>query len=674
MRIESCFIKGLLLVVMAGLCVPAQAGGMHSRIAEVKSSAGKMQGVVLDLEWPHGAGQGQLRLSAQRLVLPALGYEASDLRWQCPLVRAGGGWQCDGVVQVRGNSPGRMMVALSPAATRADLRLGNRRLGLESIAASPDITRISIERIPAAWLQEFLSTLWTQGRWTAGSLSGRVDIASPAKGPFGVDTDLELADIGIETPSGAIAAAALAGRLQVVYRQAANQTQVDTRFTARGGEFLAGNLYATLPKSPVALHLLARQHGTQPWELPVLQWSDPGVLSVDGRAILNAQSLPDLLALNVVAADLSVARDRYLSGFLAPAGFADLALDGQLDAHMQMNQGAVNSLLATLKNVNAIDRQGRFVLAGVAGDLAWNAGEGPVASRIGWHNGALFGIGLGPGSFPFASQNGELRLLQPAAIDVLGGHLSLNHLNWQAPAGEHGATFDFGVAVDKLDLASLSQRLGWPAFTGSIDGRIPSAHFRDNVLNLDGGLEMDLFNGRLRLDGLSMERPFGVAPTLSADVAIEDIDLEPMTKVFGFGSITGRLDGHINHLRLVDWAPVAFDAHLQTDKQWKGRRRISQRAVNDISSVGGSGLIAGLQAKVLGFFDDFGYEQIGLGCLLKDNVCRMEGIGSAGDGYIIVAGAGLPRIQVVGFRRRVDWPTLVARLNAATQGQAPVIQ
>jgi hypothetical protein len=113
---------------------------------------------------------------------------------------------------------------------------------------------------------------------------------------------------------------------------------------------------------------------------------------------------------------------------------------------------------------------------------------------------------------------------------------------------------------------------------------------------------------------------------------------------------------------------------LQTDKQWKGRRRISQRAVNDISSVGGSGLIAGLQAKVLGFFDDFGYEQIGLGCLLKDNVCRMEGIGSAGDGYIIVAGAGLPRIQVVGFRRRVDWPTLVARLNAATQGQAPVIQ
>ena len=39
-----------------------------------------------------------------------------------------------------------------------------------------------------------------------------------------------------------------------------------------------------------------------------------------------------------------------------------------------------------------------------------------------------------------------------------------------------------------------------------------------------------------------------------------------------------------------------------------------------------------------------------------------------------VEGAGLPRIQVVGFRRRVDWPTLVSRLRAATAGQAPVIE
>jgi hypothetical protein len=84
--------------------------------------------------------------------------------------------------------------------------------------------------------------------------------------------------------------------------------------------------------------------------------------------------------------------------------------------------------------------------------------------------------------------------------------------------------------------------------------------------------------------------------------------------------------------------------------------------------------MAGLQAQALRLFDDFGYARLGLGCRLRENVCQMSGVDSAGDGYTIVQGAGLPRIQVVGFRRRVDWPTLVARLKAATEGQAPVIQ
>ena len=183
-----------------------------------------------------------------------------------------------------------------------------------------------------------------------------------------------------------------------------------------------------------------------------------------------------------------------------------------------------------------------------------------------------------------------------------------------------------------------------------------------------------LFGGSVSLTELVMERPFGVAPTLSADIVIQDIDMEPMTAALGFGTITGRLDGRIAQLRMVDWSPVAFDARLNSDPDWKGRKRISQRAVEDISKVGGAGLVAGLQTQLLKLFDDFGYSRIGLACRLRDNVCAMDGVSSAGDGYTIVEGSGLPRIQVVGFRRRVDWPTLVARLVAATEGQAPVIQ
>ena len=52
----------------------------------------------------------------------------------------------------------------------------------------------------------------------------------------------------------------------------------------------------------------------------------------------------------------------------------------------------------------------------------------------------------------------------------------------------------------------------------------------------------------------------------------------------------------------------------------------------------------------------------------------MGGLDSRDGGYTIVRGAGLPRLTVVGHQRRVDWPVLVARLKAATQGTPPVIK
>ena len=87
------------------------------------------------------------------------------------------------------------------------------------------------------------------------------------------------------------------------------------------------------------------------------------------------------------------------------------------------------------------------------------------------------------------------------------------------------------------------------------------------------------------------------------------------------------------------------------------------------------GLGNSLQAQALKLFDDFGYRRIGISCKLAEQVCDMDGLGSAGNGFIIVQGSGLPRLTVVGYNRRVDWPTLVERLTAVTQGESkPVIE
>ena len=53
----------------------------------------------------------------------------------------------------------------------------------------------------------------------------------------------------------------------------------------------------------------------------------------------------------------------------------------------------------------------------------------------------------------------------------------------------------------------------------------------------------------------------------------------------------------------------------------------------------------------------------------------MRGVGQTGTGdYYIVEGRGLPRIDVVGRARDVDWPTLVQQLTTVDFGSDAAFQ
>ncbi|MEO6172403.1 MAG: hypothetical protein ABIP02_04740 [Arenimonas sp.] len=674
MQLFSHILKSSLVFLLLGSGV-VHSEVMKMKIANIKAGVGSLHNVEVDLNWPKGAKQGDLRVRAAALDFPLMSYQEKNIDWQCSLVRTlNEGWKCQGKVRQQGGKAHPLALDYSMAGTSVDLRIDDKKIRYENSTASPDLYRIELQKIPVAWLKAYLAGIWQEGKWTSGNIGGRIDVITPAKAPFEVITDLQLADVGLETPDGWLAAAGMKGRLRLNYREAGKQTTIQTRYTAQGGEFLAQGLYVLFPKTPVEIDVQMQKQGTANWLVPQISWQDGKVLNLKGSANLDAKGSMSDLNLDVKLPDLATARDRYLSGFLAPAGFPDLILSGGTQAKIRINNRQLEQLDVKLDAINVIDNKARFTFAGLNGDVRWTQLPGSLQSGFTWTNAAMYGIGLDKAKFDFNSANGSLNLSQPVNVAALEGIIRLDHFRWQPPKGDLDTRFELGMSMDKLDMASLSQRLGWPAFTGSISGKIPKARYQNNILNLDGGLQISVFSGEVGLSNLVMERPFGVAPTLSADVVLNNIDMEPMTKAFDFGSITGSLDGYINNLRLVDWSPVAFDANFYTDKNWKGKRRISQKAVRDISSVGGSGLMAGLQNQALKLFDDFGYEKIGISCKLKDNVCTMDGVGSAGDGYIIVAGGGLPRIQVVGFRRRVDWPTLIARLKAATEGQAPVIQ
>jgi hypothetical protein len=284
----------------------------------------------------------------------------------------------------------------------------------------------------------------------------------------------------------------------------------------------------------------------------------------------------------------------------------------------------------------------------------------------------MHSLQFGAARLPLRSAEGGLMLTSPVSVPLLGGILRLAKLNYTPQADDE--RLELSLALEDADLGALSAAFGWPAFTGKVSGELPQVRYESQRLEFAGGLRAALFDGQVQVSQLSMERPFGVAPMLAASIDVSGLDLAPLTGAFGFGEITGRLDGHIHGLRLVDWEPVAFDAAFHTVARRGERQRISQRAVRELTEVGGGGLAAGLQNQVLKAFSSFGYARIGLSCVLANNVCTMGGAGPAdGGGYVIVDGSGLPRVNVIGHQKRVDWPVLVGRLKAATEGRMPVI-
>jgi hypothetical protein len=674
----SCRILPPLLLSLLVLAGPMQARELRARIAKVTTPVATLSGVTVQLQWPADADEGQLTLTARRVVAPDLGYRFDTLTWTCPLRRGATqeGWRCDGQIRSAGRAPLALSVDLATASTDAVLAKGSAYLALHRSAATPDLTRIDLTRVPLAWSQALLSQAWPAANLKAGHMSGSLGIDAAASRPLRVAGRLAVSGLGLDTKDGSIAAEGLGADLAIDYRSSSAVSLVTIDGQLRGGEMLAGNAYIALPPTPVVIGLAARQAGSDGWEIPQFSWDDGDAMRVHGGLGFNTELDLQDADLHVESSDLAPLRPRYLSGWLGLFGLSELKLQGAMSARVVLKDGEMTTADADLRDVSVVDAQDRFRFEGLSGKPVFSS-DAAAQSSLRWSGGALQGLEFGAADLPLRSEDGSIGLTQAITVPTLGGGLRIEGLNLRPPAGERGMEFDFSLTLESLDVGKLSAALDWPAFKGQLDGHIPNVRYANDRLDLDGTLTARIFDGTVLVSGLAMERPFGTAPTLSADIVLDDLNLQSLTEVFGFGEITGALDGSIRQLRLVDWSAQSFDAELHTDPTWKGRQRISQRAVQDLSNVGGGsgGLGDSLQAQALKLFEDFGYRQIGISCQLAEEVCNMDGLSSAGNSFSIVQGSGLPRLSVVGFNRRVDWPTLVERLVAVTEGEStPVIE
>lgn len=104
------------------------------------------------------------------------------------------------------------------------------------------------------------------------------------------------------------------------------------------------------------------------------------------------------------------------------------------------------------------------------------------------------------------------------------------------------------------------------------------------------------------------------------------------------------------------------------------------RAINSIANIGGTagtGVAAALQGGLLRFFDSYRYRKLGLRCTLKDNICLMSGANDltqrSGERYTLLEGAGIPRLDIIGYAGRVNWSQLIEQVADQIQsGGTPI--
>ncbi len=309
-------------------------------------------------------------------------------------------------------------------------------------------------------------------------------------------------------------------------------------------------------------------------------------------------------------------------------------------------------------------------ISGVNGVVNWSSKNQSLPSTLSWAGGNFQLIPFDKSILNFTLGSNFLKF-DKFSLPVLGGKINVDSASVQDLSANLGdMKYKFGVEVEKIDITKLTQALSWPQMEGVINAEFPQVTFAGNLIELGGSAKLNLFKGGMIVENLKIEDPIGVIPRMNGDITINDLDLEELSSTFKFGRITGKLSGYAHDIELEQWFPVSMDMSLYTSDNDDTKRRISQKAVDFISDIGGVG--GSLSRTYLSIFEEFSYNKIGINLKLEDGVCNITGIEPKGDGYYIVKGSFIPRIDIVGYESKVSWIDLIDKIKGAIESGAPV--
>jgi len=380
--------------------------------------------------------------------------------------------------------------------------------------------------------------------------------------------------------------------------------------------------------------------------------------------------------LNIKTTDLKSIQSKYLNNLLAGTAIEGLQLSGQSSMNLTKQSKDIN-LSASFKNMNILFADQKIEKLNAR--IFWtdklltqqNKKFEVQKSQLSWDKIYYKQLEIGKTSLSFVTQNDQIKTNKAVTFPLFDGKLIVKNL--QISDIFNDTTFVFDGLLEPVSLNQISQQLDWPILDGKISALIPRTSYSQKQLKLGGKLQLNVFDGSISFDKVVIEDPVSDYSRFNANIALKNISLLPLTQTFNFGKMEGRIEGYVNDLVLDNWQPSSFDLFIGTAKKDKSSHIISQRAVDNLSSMGG---LPGVLSKgFMSFFENFHYDKLGLGCQLQNGRCKMRGVeeDKSRNAYYIVKGGGIPRIDIMGYENNVDWNTLIERLQSIQQSNQEAI-
>ena len=358
----------------------------------------------------------------------------------------------------------------------------------------------------------------------------------------------------------------------------------------------------------------------------------------------------------------------FLKPMVEKSVFGNLDVSGKADWQFEIKNLEPRSFELNLRDTNIDDKNGKFAFKHMNAHLPWDY-DNAKTININYKSGHLLKMPLGNTNLN-AEINRYSFVSPQLTLPILDGALNLSDVSAAMIADNW--YWHLRMNLTPISMTDFSAAMGWPKMQGKISGQVPLVTYAGKQLNMDGAMTFNVFNGTIGMDNLKIENPLGVVPRLNADLLMRNLDLGEVTRTFSFGDIQGKLDGDVKNMVLENWKPVNLDAYIHTS-EGKHLKKISQRAVENITALGGEGAAAAVQRTFLRFFKEFNYDKIGLSCKLRQDVCEMGGVESTPTGYIIVKGKGIPSVNVNGFTQRVSLEDLLGRIKRITASNTKMI-